>query len=338
MTLAVGTFGGYLVHLAGLPAPWLSGAMIAVSVATLSGAPTLIPGHLRNALFVLLGTSMGMGVRPDVIERIGHWPLSLVLLLVLITTIMVATFFFLRMVARWERQTAFFAAIPGALSYVLAMAAQSTADLRRVSVSQTTRLFFLVAVLPPLLSEGPVADVNRFAQGAPTPPLVLIAVVLGCVVAGWLAERLRVPAGWLTGAFFCSSLLNGTGLIELTIPDWAVAPGYIGLGALIGTRFGGAGLRLFLSALLASVGAFAVGISVSAAFSALLSQLTGIPFGQALLAYAPGGLEAMTLLAFVLDMDPAFVATHQLARYIAMVLMLPVAIRLALGRDWQDRT
>ena len=319
----------------GFPAPWLSGAMVAVSIVTLSGAPTLLPNRMLNALFVLLGISMGTGVRPDVVDRIGQWPLSLIFLVILIVAITMATYLYLRLLARWNKQTAFFAAIPGALSYVLVLASQSTADLRRVAVSQTTRLFFLVAVLPPLLSSGTAGEGSRFAQTAPLDPGVLALTVLACVVAGWLADRANVPAGWLTGAFFLSSLLNGTGLVVLTIPDWAMAPGYIGLGAMIGTRFGGADLRLFLSALWASVGAFCVGISISATFSAALAALTGIPFGQALLAYAPGGLEAMTLLAFLLDLDPAFVATHQLVRYIAMVLLLPLAVRLVLGRNWK---
>lgn len=337
LTLVLGGAGGFVFQLLGLPAPWLSGSMIAVSVATLSGAPTNLPDPLRNVLFVLLGISMGTGVRPDVIDRIAHWPLSLILLVVLIAAITMATYVFLRWVARWDEHTSFFAAIPGALSYVLILASQSNADLRRVAVSQTTRLFFLVAVLPAFLSNGAVDTGNRFAQGAPLDPGVLALTVLGCILAGWVADRFNVPAGWLTGAFFFSSFLNGTGLIVLTIPDWAVAPGYVGLGAMIGTRFGGADLRLFLGALWASVGAFGVGISVSAVFSAGLSAVTGIPFGQALLAYAPGGLEAMTLLAFMLDLDPAFVATHQLARYIAMVFLLPLAVRFVLGRNWQGR-
>ncbi|AXS39671.1 hypothetical protein D1F64_05930 [Breoghania sp. L-A4] len=154
LTLAIGCAGGYMFLLVGMPAAWLSGSMVAVSIATLSGAPTVLPSGLRNALFVVLGLSMGTGVRPDVVDRISHWPLSLLLLLVLIASIAAATFVFLRFVARWNEQTAFFAAIPGALSYVLALAAQSSADLRLVAVSQTTRLFFLVAILPPLISNG----------------------------------------------------------------------------------------------------------------------------------------------------------------------------------------
>jgi hypothetical protein len=90
-------------------------------------------------------------------------------------------------------------------------------------------------------------------------------------------------------------------------------------------------LRDLLRLLLVSLGAFAVGMSIAVAISLFASSLLGLPLGQLLLAYAPGGLEAMTLLAYLLDLDPAFVAAHQLARYFGMVLLLPFATRRILG-------
>ena len=32
----------------------------------------------------------------------------------------------------------------------------------------------------------------------------------------------------------------------------------------------------------------------------------------------------MTLMAFALDLDPAYVGVHQIARYIGMVLLMPM--------------
>ena len=34
-------------------------------------------------------------------------------------------------------------------------------------------------------------------------------------------------------------------------------------------------------------------------------------------------LEAMTIMAFALPLDPAYVAAHQVARYIGLVLLMP---------------
>jgi uncharacterized membrane protein AbrB (regulator of aidB expression) len=44
------------------------------------------------------------------------------------------------------------------------------------------------------------------------------------------------------------------------------------------------------------------------------------------IAYAPGGLEAMTILAFALNLDPVYVGVHQTARFIVISLLVPVAV------------
>ncbi len=49
--------------------------------------------------------------------------------------------------------------------------------------------------------------------------------------------------------------------------------------------------------------------------------ITSFPFLQVLLAYAPGGVETMTVLSLSLGLDPAFVAGHQLLRFLAVVLI-----------------
>ena len=45
-----------------------------------------------------------------------------------------------------------------------------------------------------------------------------------------------------------------------------------------------------------------------------------------LVAYAPGGLEAMTILAFALHLDPAFVGAHHLWRFLYVSVMMPLAV------------
>ena len=54
--------------------------------------------------------------------------------------------------------------------------------------------------------------------------------------------------------------------------------------------------------------------------------------GDPRLAFAPGGLEAMTIMAFALNLDPAYVAAHQIARYIGLVLLMPAVTGLVLHR------
>ena len=65
-------------------------------------------------------------------------------------------------------------------------------------------------------------------------------------------------------------------------------------------------------------------MAVSAVFALAVSALTGQGFLSALLAYAPGGVAEMSLIALATDADPAFVAVHHLARIIFVVLSVPV--------------
>ena len=47
---------------------------------------------------------------------------------------------------------------------------------------------------------------------------------------------------------------------------------------------------------------------------------------DAVVAFAPGGLEAMMMLALMLGRDPLFVGVHHLARFIGIAVMLPVIV------------
>ena len=59
VTILLAAGGGMTFYVLGLPAAWLSGAMVFVAVATLAGAPTVMPDRVRDALFVVIGVSMG---------------------------------------------------------------------------------------------------------------------------------------------------------------------------------------------------------------------------------------------------------------------------------------
>jgi len=54
--------------------------------------------------------------------------------------------------------------------------------------------------------------------------------------------------------------------------------------------------------------------------------LLSLPVGDVVMAFAPGALEAMTTLAFALNLDPAYVGTHHIARLIFVSLVVPVVV------------
>lgn len=331
LTLIIGTAGAAGFNWLGLPAAWLSGAMIVVAAATFAGLRAKFPTGIQPPLYTLLGMTMGSGVTPEVVHRIGDWPVSLAGLGVVVALVMAATFFFLRNVCGWTKEEAYFAAIPGALTFVMAVASDRRTDVTRFSTAHIIRLFFLVAALPLFIGQAGGAGMGGAVAAAVPLQETALGLVI-CVAASFAAVRLRIPGGWLTGAFFASALASGTGLLDTHVPDWALIPCFIILGASIGIRFCEISPAMLLRLLAASVGAFAAGLTVSVAGALAVALTLGIPAGQVLLAYAPGGLEVMMLLAYLLDMDPAFVAAHQLARYIALILILLPVTLAVLGR------
>ncbi len=332
--VVIGGLGGGLFTLAGLPAAWLSGAMVAVGIAALVGLSATVPARLRDATYVLLGVSMGAGIDPDLLARLGDWPASLAGLAIAVGFMIAGSYFWLRRVSGWDAASAYFGSIPGALSMTLVTAESSRADIRRVALSQTLRLFLLVGVLPMVVTAvdpaGVVAPAVARVHGWGPLALLLVAGLVGSAVG----HRLRIPAGILIGAFIASGILHGTGVVEGALPNALQAPALILLGTMLGLRFSGTDLRMLGSTLSAGVGAFLAAFAAALAGAWVVAGLTGLGLGQTLIAYAPGGLEVMVILAFALKVDPAFVAAHHLARFVAMTMLVPGLARLVLGPGW----
>lgn len=324
LTAAVGCAGGGLAALLGLPAPWLAGSMVAVAAAALAGLPVAMPAPVRNAAFVLIGVSMGAGVTPETIEQLRAWPLSLALLAASVVATLWAGTLYLERVHRWDPVTARFASIPGALSSVLVLAAASTADFPRVALAQSVRLFTLVAVMPALL--GALGGAGRRAAVAPvsSSPAEIAATLAASAATAALLAALRVPGGVLLGSMTASAVLHGLGLVEGRLPPSILVVGFVATGSVIGVRFQGVRLPALAATLPGALGSVLLALLLSAAFAALGAFALGLPYGQLWLAYAPGGVEAMAIMAFALGLDAAFVGAHHVLRIVGLSLLHPL--------------
>jgi membrane AbrB-like protein len=284
-----------------------------------------MPAPLRNAAFVLLGVSMGASVTPETVEQMRAWPLSLALLAGSVAATLGAGSFYLQRVHGWDPVTARFASIPGALSSVLVLAATSAADLPRVALAQSVRLFTLVALMPSILSlwgQGRAAA-RAMAPAASTAPELAVTLAVGAALAAVLAW-LRVPGGVLLGAMVASGVLHGTGIVEGRLPPGILVLGFVATGAVIGERFRGTSLANLRRTLPGAIGSVLLALVLSAGFAAAGAWWLGLSFGQLWLAYAPGGVEAMAIMALALGLDPAFVGAHHVVRILGLNLLSPL--------------
>ncbi len=69
-------------------------------------------------------------------------------------------------------------------------------------------------------------------------------------------------------------------------------------------------------------------LGTTVGFAVLVNRFTGLGIRDLILAYSPGGLAEMSLVALALGGDAAFVSTHHIIRIILIVIFAPLLYKL----------
>ena len=333
MLLAVAATGGLVLNMLGVPAGWLTGAMLLVALVALARPWQGPSDGLVNVGMVLSGVLIGAAATPEAVAAVSRYPGSIAMLICsLLVTVMVTGTFLVR-IGRWSWLDALLASAPGALSAVMVIAREATGGLPRVAVIQFFRLFVLVAAIPSVLVLfGPGA-----AQALPTPappswPDSAILIVAG-YLAGMVLRRFGMVAPYVLGSTMASAVLHASGLVQGTLVLPLAIMAFIVLGGMIGARLGGLDRGGLMQLMPLALGAFITSVVVAALFAWPAASMAKVSYGTAFVAFAPGGLEAMALLAVVLGFDPLYVGAHHLVRFMAVGFLLPVAVKWVMARD-----
>jgi membrane AbrB-like protein len=328
-TLAIGSAGGLLFLWLELPGGLISGAMIAVAGAGIAGRPIGVPQPIAHIILMTLGLSLGSMVSPVMIKNLSAYPVTIALLAAATFCATFGSSFYLRRMHGWDRTSALLAGSPGALSQVIMLANERNADVAGIAVVQIMRVIILTAAVPMLLaatgvmSHGPLPS-----RGPSATPMALAELAAVAVAAALLLRWLNFPASWMFGAMLGSSVMHGAGWVEGGVPQWAYITALIGIGTLIGTRFGKISPRTIVSHIAAALGSFAVAIAISAVFVAAIALVTHVKFSDIVVAFAPGAMDAMLALALTLHVDPVFVGAHHLSRFIFVSIATPGIVHL----------
>jgi len=326
--LAVGAAGGLLFGWLGLPAGYLSGAMLAVAVVSLAGRPLSLPSPLMHITSAAIGITLGSVATPEMMHGMGAYPVSLSILGLSTAMVVVASALYLRLVHKWTMLSAVLAATPGGLSQMVALAVETRSDAVGVSIAQTLRVMLLVALVPAILTLAGYPIGSSGVPRVPTAPLASLPVLIaGSLLVGYIFFRLHFPGGWLFGAMFGSGLLHGFGLVDGGLPVWIVGAATIGVGAMAGTRFAGLDVYTLLRYLAAGAGSLVVASLVMAVFLLLDVWIAGVRVEDGTMSFAPGAMDVMMTIALTMHLDLVFVGAHHLFRFLAVSLVMPFVIR-----------
>jgi membrane AbrB-like protein len=332
--LLLGAAGGVAFFALGLPLPWMLGSMSATTAAALAGARIAVPNGLRAGLVGVLGVMLGSSFTPDLLQRLGTWSVSASGVLLYVVLCGVLVYLYMRRFANYGPVTSYFTAMPGGLNEMVALGSALGGDDRMIALSHAWRLTLVVFTIPFWFRfhEGYAPAARAFGGGfAGMAPLDL-AVLVACGVGGFaLARAVRLPAPGLTGAMVLSAAAHLGGLTASRMPPELVGLAQIGLGAALGCRFVGVDLRTVYRAMTVSTGGSVMMIGLTVASAVAIGRLTELPVPGLLLAFAPGGLAEMSLIALSLGLDAAFVSTHQLLRILVVILVAPLMFKLLAG-------
>lgn len=333
VTFGIAAAGGIGAQLLGLPAGWVAGGVLVVAVVSLAGLNTDVPWQLRPPVYFVVGVYAGGGVSQETLHQMQTWPASFAILGLSLIGLIASSYWWLNGRCGWDRNAAVLASLPGALSFVMAAAEGLQTDLKKVAIAQSLRLLILVELVPLLAfvvghpSGAPMSSSGAVA--GPRDTLIMLAVG---VVAAFVLQRLKIPGGWMLGGLLASAGLLLGGVVEGRLPFQLVLPFIIALAAITGSRFRPGDMAILPHIALPALVAFLLAAVISILSAGCVTLLFGVSFFQTFLAFAPGGFDALVIIAFQMNIDPAYVAAHHVARFLALVLVMPFLTRW-LARD-----
>ncbi len=331
VALTIGSAGGAVASALGLPLAWMIGALLATTVVSAAGLGITVSLRLRAIMVAVLGVMLGSSFRPEILGQLVDWAVTLTALLAFVAIAGGLGVAYFRRFGGYDPITAFFAAMPGGLSEMVVVGTEMGGDARIISLTHAARILLVVLTLP--FAFQFFAGYEPAIRPAPGAPIMSLAAVdlliLGaCGIVGFLAARwLKVPAAPVVGPMLLSAAVHLAGVTDSGPPLELIAAAQVIVGSSLGCRFSGVALALIGRTLVLAVGATALLLSITIGFAVLLNALTGQPVSALILAFSPGGLAEMSLIALALAMDAAFVATHHIVRIFLVVVIAPTAFR-----------
>jgi len=307
--------------LAGFPAAFLVGPMIAAIFFAVSGASIPLDRRLPPLAQAVIGQLMAHSLTMKVLhEVVAQW----VIFLGGVFSVIILSFTLGWVLARLRvmpGNVALWGASPGAATAMTLLCESYGADQRLVAFMVYLRVL-LVTLATSIVSHlvvsvhGPVPAAA--AQNLPWWPCLVVLAAIALI-----APLIRLGAAplllSLAGGLICQA---GFGL-HYRLPLWLLAPSYVVIGWMIGRRFTRDVLHHVWRALPAVTLSTCVLILGCALLSWPLAHIAHVDLLSAYLATSPGGADSIAIIAASTPINVPFVMAMQIARFMVLIVVAP---------------
>jgi uncharacterized protein len=330
--LAASTLAAALIHLAGLPATFLLGPMLAAIFCGVQGATVRPPAPLFAAAQSVVGVLVAASIEPSVI---GFFAADWQLIALAVLATVAASSFLGWLISRLRvmpGSTAVWGSSPGAATAMVLMAEAFGADARLVAFMQYLRVIMVsgAAALIAALFLPPSPAGVAHAAWLPAPDWAgLGATLLAALAGGLLGRALRLPSSFLLGSMASGVALHlGLGL-AFQLPPPLLAASYAVVGWRIGLSFTRPVLRHAVRALPQIVASILALMLFCGLTAFVLHRALGLDPLTAYLATSPGGLDSIAIIAAASGgVNISFVLATQTARFLFVLLFGPALAKL----------
>jgi hypothetical protein len=329
LAIGIGLLGALTFVYLNAPLPWMLGAMTASTIAALAGARISAPSVVRMPMVLIVGVMVGATFSPEILQRFPEWWQTIVVLLLLSIMLGAVCTIYLYVVSGFNLATAYFSAMPGGLIEMVTLAEEHKGDIRTVALVHSVRILVIVFCVPITvrLIEGVGAGSSGMLRFSVVDMNAIdLLWIFGTGIAGIVVGRLvRMPAAYLLGPLAASALVHATGISEFKLPAEFLYMSQLVIGASVGCRFVGVASLTIFRIIRVALGMTLIFLAFTALFAWIAAEVSDYGFVPLFLAYAPGGLPEMSLVAIALHIEVAFVAFHHIVRLFMVMGGAPLA-------------
>ena len=138
---------------------------------------------------------------------------------------------------------------------------------------------------------------------------------------------IRIPAADISGAILASALVHLAGWADGRFPYVLIAFTQLMVGISLGVGFVGISRSELARAIGLGLAGFVVAIGLALGVALSVARHIGVEVESLVLAFSPGGLAEMSLVALSLKLSVPFVTLHHLFRIFFTVAFLPRVYR-----------
>ena len=313
-----------------VPLAWMIGPMIMTSIGALAGLKIIMPRLALSSVLIILGLYIGNYIDQNLFNQMLDWIWTTLIMLIYIIISIYVVSKYLQKFSGYQEKASIFSAAPGALGPLIILAEYEKSDLSQVATSHLIRLIIIITVFPFIIVSSSdqeallINDFNYMAQDH----LDLALLIIGSLILIFIFDKIKVPAALLSGTLVASGILQITEVASYKLPETTINFCLLVLGASVGCRFANKTVKEIANNSLHSIVATVILVILGLLAAYIANFFVENNLMTLILAFCPGGIYEVAVIAIAFDLEPDFVAFHHIIRLLFILFTVPVFLKL----------